>query len=180
VAAEDVDAVFVTHLHLDHCGTVALGRDDDIRPAFPNATYHWTSEEHRYWTEQPDSFVMKRGITGAVEDRFEARDSGAALAPGVTVVTMPGHTPGHAGVVLSSGDARAFLLGDGIACPAQLSEPEWSGMGDVDPKLARRSQEALAKEMEGGQALVGASHFPDLLFGRVLMGEGRRYWQPAT
>jgi hypothetical protein len=51
-------------------------------------------------------------------------------------------------------------------------------MGDVDPKLARRTQEALAKEVEGTDALVAATHFPGLTFGRVLRGEGRRYWQP--
>ncbi len=50
-------------------------------------------------------------------------------------------------------------------------------MGDLDPKLARRTQEAVAKELEGSGALVTAAHFPDLTFGRVLRGEGRRYWQ---
>jgi hypothetical protein len=59
----------------------------------------------------------------------------------------------------------------------QLEETEWSGMGDVDPKLARQSQEAVAREAEGGAALVGASHFPGLSFGRVLRGEGKRYWE---
>jgi hypothetical protein len=81
-------------------------------------------------------------------------------------------------VVLSSGDERAFILGDGISCPAQLEEPEWSGLGDVDPKLARASQEALGREVEGTGALVGTSHFPGLTFGRVMRGEGRRYWEP--
>src|SRR5207245_7661204 len=97
--------------------------------------------------------------------------------PGVTVIATPGHTPGHAGVILSSGHDRAFILGDAISCPVQLEEPEWSGMGDMDPKLARASQEAVAKEAEGSGALVGASHFPGLTFGRVLRGEGRRYWE---
>jgi glyoxylase-like metal-dependent hydrolase (beta-lactamase superfamily II) len=92
-------------------------------------------------------------------------------------MAMPGHTPGHAGVVLSWNNERAFILGDAISCPAQLEEPEWSGLGDIDAKLARRTQEALAQEVEGTGALVGASHFPGLTFGRVLRGEGRRYWE---
>jgi len=100
------------------------------------------------------------------------------LAAGVNVIATPGHTPGHAGVVLSSGGERAFILGDAISCPVQLEETEWSGMGDMDPKLARRTQEAVAREAESSGALLATSHFPDLTFGRVLRGEGRRYWQP--
>ena len=96
----------------------------------------------------------------------------------MNVIGTPGHTPGHAGVILSSGGERAFVLGDAISCPVQLEETEWSGMGDMDPKLARRTQEAVAQEIEGSGALLATSHFPGLTFGRVLRGEGRRYWQP--
>ncbi len=94
-------------------------------------------------------------------------------------MAMPGHTPGHAGIVLSSGTERAFVMGDAISCPVQLSESEWSGLGDVDSKLARQTQEAVALEAEASGALLGASHFPGLMFGRVLRGEGRRYWEAA-
>jgi glyoxylase-like metal-dependent hydrolase (beta-lactamase superfamily II) len=182
---EDVDVVFVTHLHIDHCGTCVADMYDAPRPAFPNAVYRWTSDENAYWQsdlvpEVPGNPFHHKKMIEVVADRFEAADGGASLAPGVDVIAMPGHTPGHAGVVLSSGGERAFLLGDGISCPAQLTEVEWSGLGDMDPKLARRSQEALAKEVEGSGALVGASHFPGLMLGRVLRGEGRRYWEPAA
>ncbi len=180
VTPEDVDVVFITHLHADHCGSAALQIDGEMRPAFPNATYRWTSTEQTYWSgELPAGSVARRDVFAAVAPRFEAADGGASIAPGVDVYSLPGHTPGHAGIVLSSGDARAFILGDAISCPAQLTEPEWSGLGDVDPKLARRSQEALAKEIEGSTTLLAASHFPGLTFGRVLTGEGKRYWQPV-
>ncbi len=183
VRPEDIDTVFVTHLHVDHCGSVALPHNDKLRATFPNATYRWTATEDAYWHENKPPLVDKsfsmEEMFAAVDGRYEAADDGAAIAPGVSVISLPGHTPGHAGVVLSSGTDRVFILGDAISCPVQLEEPEWSGMGDVDPKLARRSQEAVAKEAEGTGALVGASHFPGLTFGRVLRGEGRRYWQPV-
>jgi len=180
VKPEHVDVVFITHLHADHCGSAALSVDGQMRITFPNATYRWTSAEQTHWSgELPKGSVARRDIFAAVAPKFEAADGGTSLAPGVDVYAMPGHTPGHAGVVLSSGDARAFILGDGISCPVQLEEPEWSGLGDVDPKLARRSQEALMREVEGTGALVGTSHFPGLTFGRVMTGEGKRYWQPV-
>ncbi len=181
VKPEDIDTVFITHLHLDHCGTAATGGEGAMKPTFPNATYRWTSAEQEYWSgDLPPGTVVRKDIFAAVAPRYEAADGGSSLAPGIDVYAMPGHTPGHAGVVLSSGDARAFLLGDGVSCPAQLGEAEWSGLGDVDAKLARRTQEALMKEIEGKGALVGASHFPGLTFGRVMTGEGRRYWEPVV
>ena len=100
-----------------------------------------------------------------------------SIAPGITVIGTPGHTPGHAGVILSSGGERAFILGDAISCPVQLEEPEWSGMGDMDKDLARRSQEAVVREAEETGALLTAAHFPGLTFGRVLTGKGKRYWE---
>jgi glyoxylase-like metal-dependent hydrolase (beta-lactamase superfamily II) len=175
----DIDHVFLTHLHLDHCGTAAVEKDGAMTITFPNAAYRWTAAEQEYWAAQPPSRMNRKDIFDAVAPRWQPTDTGATIAPGVSVIGLPGHTPGHAGIVLASGAARAFILGDAISCPVQLEEPEWSGLGDLDKNLARATQEALAKEVEGTGALVGASHFPGLTFGRVLRGEGRRYWQPV-
>jgi glyoxylase-like metal-dependent hydrolase (beta-lactamase superfamily II) len=169
--------VFLTHSHIDHVGTAAL-KGGGGAPTFSNATYHLTSIEMEHWAKQPEAEIARHDVRQAIGSRFEAKDDGAEIAPGVNVIAMPGHTPGHAGVVLSSGEARAFILGDAVACPAQLTETEWSGAGDVDPAMARRSQEALMRELEGTGALIGAAHFPGLTFGRVMNGEGKRYWEP--
>ncbi|MEX2226339.1 MAG: MBL fold metallo-hydrolase [Dehalococcoidia bacterium] len=174
----DVDTVFLTHSHLDHVGTAAL-KSGGGAPTFPNATYHLTKTEMDFWAGRPVNDFGRHDVREAIASRFEAKEDGDAIVPGVNVIAMPGHTPGHAGLVLSSGDARAFVLGDAISCPVQLTETEWSGAGDVDPAMARRSQEALAREIEGTGALVGAAHFPGLTFGRVMSGEGRRYWEPV-
>jgi glyoxylase-like metal-dependent hydrolase (beta-lactamase superfamily II) len=186
VKPEDIDTVFVTHLHIDHCGTVAIVEGDKGRPTFPNATYRWSNDEHEYWTNHldnsfgtPEQKAYTKAMLAAVEGRVKTTSDGEALAPGINVIATPGHTPGHAGVIVSSGSQRAFILGDAISCPAQLSEPEWSGMGDMDKDLARRSQEAVAREAEATGALLTAAHFPGLTFGRVLTGDGKRYWEPV-
>ena len=183
VQPDDIDLVFVTHLHVDHCGNVAIAEGEAPRPTFPNATYRWTTSDHEHFSGErsfgtPDQKAYLRAMFEAVEGRFEAADDGASIAPGITVIGTPGHTPGHAGVILSSGGQRAFVLGDAISCPVQLEETEWSGMGDMDKELARRSQEAVVRELEGTDDLMTAAHFPGLTFGRVLRGEGKRYWEP--
>lgn len=183
VQPEDIDVVFLTHLHIDHCGTCIVGQEGALQPVFPNAVYRWTADEHAHWKQAPrppGSTFSVPAMLEALESRFEAADGGASIAPGVSVIAAPGHTPGHAGVVLSSGSERAYILGDAISCPVQLEETEWSGLGDVDPKLARRTQETVAREIESRSALLATAHFPGLTFGRVLRGEGKRYWEPVS
>jgi glyoxylase-like metal-dependent hydrolase (beta-lactamase superfamily II) len=185
VKPEDIDTVFVTHLHIDHCGTTVLLDGENARLAFPNAAYRWTADEQKHWTGSvlesafmtPEQKTYLKGMFGAIDDRFKPVADGETIAPGVSVIACPGHTPGHAGVVLSSGQERALVLGDAISCPVQLTETEWSGLGDMDPQLARKSQEVVVREAEASGALLTAAHFPGLTFGRVLMGEGKRYWE---
>ncbi|HUF54525.1 MAG TPA: MBL fold metallo-hydrolase [Dehalococcoidia bacterium] len=184
VQPEDVDIVLITHLHVDHAGNIAAPENGGWRPLFPNATLRWTTAENDYWAD-PDprsrspSFDCGSMIQ-AMADRFEPADDGASIAEGINVIATPGHTPGHGGIVLSSQGKRAFILGDAISCPVQLTETEWSGLGDLDPALARASQEAVIKEMESdGEVLLTAAHFPGLTLGRVIMAEGKRYWEPV-
>jgi glyoxylase-like metal-dependent hydrolase (beta-lactamase superfamily II) len=183
VKPEDIDILVITHLHVDHAGNIAAQEGEGWRPLFPNATLRWTTAENEYWAD-PDPRSRTPGFDAgamvkAMADRFEPAEDGAAIAPGVNMIATPGHTPGHAGIVLSSQGKRAFILGDAISCPVQLTETEWSGLGDLDPKLARASQEAVVKEIESDEALMTAAHFPGLTLGRVLMGEGKRYWEPV-
>jgi len=180
VMPEEIDTVFVTHLHVDHCGNVALPDENGTHhAAFPNATYRWTSAEQSFWSGAtgPQAPAV-HPVMAAVANQYEAADDGQVIAPGVNVIGTPGHTPGHASIVLSSQGKRAFILGDAIACPVQLEESEWSGMGDFDKALARRSQETVLREAEEKEDLLTAAHFPGLTFGRVLTGEGKRYWEP--
>jgi hypothetical protein len=69
-----------------------------------------------------------------------------------------------------------MLLGDVVHCPVELVDDEWDSMYDVDPALALRTRTALARELEGTDIPMAASHFPGLRFGRLLTGEGRRRW----
>lgn len=175
VDATEISTVFITHFHVDHVGWILTG--DKL--TFPNAEVAITAEELAFWqNDPPPNSMVRLDIIDAMSERTWLVSDGELIAPGVNVVALPGHTPGSAGLVISSGAERALLLGDAISCPVQLEESEWYSMADVDPDLAKTTREALWREVEGTETLVGAAHFPNLEFGRVLLGEGKRYFSP--
>jgi glyoxylase-like metal-dependent hydrolase (beta-lactamase superfamily II) len=173
----DVDTVVYTHMHSDHAGWTTTG---DSAVTFPNARHViGASAEWDFWREHQDVPFAPPADTvlNPIEDRVEIASDGQSVAPGVTLLATPGHTPGHQTVVVSSGTDRAVILGDIMHCPLQLGEPEWSVLFDVDAALARQTRERLLGELEGADVAVGCGHFPEAAFGRVLRGSGKRYWQ---
>jgi glyoxylase-like metal-dependent hydrolase (beta-lactamase superfamily II) len=176
----DITDVIATHLHFDHIGWVS----DRGEPFFPNATLRCASADLDFFMHERQERFMAMLFDlpeteerlAPVVDRIETWDSDTNLFPGVDVRLAPGHTPGSSVVVLSDGAARAMLLGDMVHCPLELSDDEFDLLVDVDMELAQRTRVAYARELEGGDIPVAASHFPELRFGRLLPGEGRRRW----
>jgi glyoxylase-like metal-dependent hydrolase (beta-lactamase superfamily II) len=176
VSPEDIDVLVCTHLHIDHCGWVIA---EDGRPGFPNATLWVGRGDWERFVENVEDLMLEHTRVGlralAEAGRVQLVDEDTTVAPGVSALLAPGHTPGHLVVVASHGDQRAVLLGDAISCPVQLDETDWAAISDVDPELARRTRDRLWRELEtSGDPAVGA-HFPELRFGRLLTGHGRRW-----
>jgi glyoxylase-like metal-dependent hydrolase (beta-lactamase superfamily II) len=176
-----VTDVLFTHLHLDHIGWAVT---EEV-PTFPNATYRCAHEDWTFFVDPggatPSPLAAIIGAPseaehlGPVAGRFEVWGEGNLL-PGVNVAAAPGHTPGSSVLVISSGTERALLIGDVAHCPVELVEPEWAALSDVDPELAARTREALAREYEGTDVPMAASHFEGMKFGRLLPAQGRRQW----
>jgi len=176
VRREDVDVVVCTHLHLDHAGWLV----QDGEPFFPNATVRFGAGDWERWVDgaREGDHVRESMLRLDARQRLEAiDDDGVQLAPGVTTRAAPGHTHGHQVIVVSSGDERALLLGDSITCPLQLEHEDWGAVSDMDPALARRTRELLWAELEGEHTTGVGAHFPELQHGRVLRGQGRKWFR---
>jgi glyoxylase-like metal-dependent hydrolase (beta-lactamase superfamily II) len=168
----DITDVVFTHLHFDHVGWAT--RKGAV--VFTNATYRCDSRDWAHFVG-PDPGATRK--LSPLADRMSFWDRSSPLLPGIDVLSAAGHTPGSTVVVVSSGTERALLLGDVVHCPVELLDDEWAGMADVDPELAKRTRNALARELEGTDTPVAAAHFPGLQFGRLLTGQGKRQWVVA-
>lgn len=175
VAPDDIDVVVCTHLHLDHAGWLV----QDGRPFFPNATVRFGAADWDRWVAgaREGDHVRESMLLLDAMQRLEPIDGDEVqIAPGITTRAAAGHTMGHQVLVVSSGDERALLLGDSITCPLQLQHEDWGAASDMDPALARRTRELLWRELEGEQTVGVGAHFPELQHGRVLLGQGRRWF----
>jgi glyoxylase-like metal-dependent hydrolase (beta-lactamase superfamily II) len=166
--------VVCTHLHSDHVGWLF---DLDARPVFGRASIWFGAGDWSLFVTGPEELRphLRAGFQ-APTARLRPIERETTVAPGVTAIPAPGHTPGHLCVVVSSGPERALLLGDAVTCPVQLGEPAWHSFGDVDPGRADRTREWLWRELGDGRTVGAGAHFPELRFGRVLTEAGRRRW----
>ncbi|HEY6868917.1 MAG TPA: MBL fold metallo-hydrolase [Novosphingobium sp.] len=182
VRPDEITDVVLSHLHPDHMGWVARGG----APFFPKARLwaHQADADFFLSESAPDesTFKIMLGVEPTrdrmlpVHDQIQLWDRDCTIAPGIDLRHMPGHTPGSSIAVISSGEERAMILGDVIHCPLELVDNEFAIMSDIDPAMAKRSKDILRMELEGANVHVSSSHFPGLEFGRLLKGEGKRYW----
>jgi len=184
VAPGDVDVVVLSHLHPDHVGGNVRPGDGGARLAFPDArhlvnetdwqAFHSPEVQEHFPFPFVDETVTPLETLGALE-LIGGRH---AVTDEITLTPAPGHTPGHMTARIESQGERALLVADALLHPAQITEPGWSSMFDMDRDQQRATREALLEELEADDVLFAASHFPDPAFGRVVREEGQRYWAP--
>ena len=176
-APAEIDTVFLTHLHPDHIGWIA----PEGKPYFENATVvygaaDWDPLIGSASPHEPGRIGLEAICAAGRSSPIEG--DMLRIAPGVTARHAPGHTPGHYVLIISSGVHRAYLLGDAVQCPLQLTETDIGFLTDVDGALAARTRESLFRELESDEhAAVGMDHFPGLEFQRILQGKGRQWFK---
>jgi glyoxylase-like metal-dependent hydrolase (beta-lactamase superfamily II) len=188
VRPDDIDAVVFSHLHRDHTGWIVDPATSGVegqtaKALFPRATHYLAEAEWDYWYSleagagpAPSSEQMEvlHPLISLVED-------GDTPIPGIDIMATPGHTPGHLSFVLSSGNERAVVLGDAVHCPIEIDEPELQFVVDVDPVLAQKTRAHIEAELTKPGTITAGPHFADLVFGRLLPGQGRSTWSfPAS
>lgn len=168
---EDIDYVFCTHLHLDHCGWHTRLVDGRWVPTFPRARYIFAREEFAHAEQNSRTSadpVFKENVLPVMEAGLGVLvDTDFALDECLYLESTPGHTPGHCAVRIASRGASGVITGDLIHSPVQCRFPEWNFIFDHNPGLAARTRRAFLERHADTGTLVLGTHFPLPSVGRL-------------
>lgn len=163
-----IDIVICTHLHFDHVGWNTIQVQGEWQPTFSRAQYFFCEDEYNYWRTHPDVEIEDdhAGIADSVEPIVAAGrallvPSDSMVTDGISFIPSPGHTPGHASVLIESEGQTALITGDAMHHPVQIACPAWGTESDTDSELASRSRRAILDRYAGTETLVIGSHFAE-------------------
>jgi glyoxylase-like metal-dependent hydrolase (beta-lactamase superfamily II) len=79
--------------------------------------------------------------------------------PHVTALPLPGHTPGHSGYMIASGNQSLLIWGDIVHVPeVQVPRPEVTLIYDLDPSQAAASRRRAFDMAATDRLLVAGMH----------------------
>jgi glyoxylase-like metal-dependent hydrolase (beta-lactamase superfamily II) len=174
VAPGNVDAIILTHCHPDHILGIV---NEDWNAVFPNAELLVPALDEHFWLRRDPSKVdneyqrleTERAQKAAAPYRGRTRTiSAGEVVLGVTMVPLPGHTPGHSGYMIEGGGKKLFLWGDIVHLPTfQPARPDAGLLFDVDLPLARETRKQTFERAIADGLEVGGGHLLAPGFARV-------------
>lgn len=189
-APEQIDEIWLTHLHPDHVG----GLVHDGQAVYPKAIVRAEDRELAFWLDktanQPkvdDS--VKGAFDGAAASlapyrasgRVQTFKPGATLLPGIRAVDLAGHTAGHTAYRVTSRGQTLLVWGDTMHVAAvQFADPKVTIHFDSTPAQAEAARARVFAEAARDGEWIAAAHiaFPGL--GHVRRDGAAYAWQPLT
>jgi glyoxylase-like metal-dependent hydrolase (beta-lactamase superfamily II) len=182
--AEQVDEVYLTHMHTDHIGGLMSG---DQR-AFPNAIVRVDKRETDYWLSEENMRVApaeaKRFFEASMASlspyreagKLKTFEGGADLIPGIQAQPAYGHTPGHAMFEVESKGEKLLLWGDIVHVAAvQFADPTVTVAYDVDRAEAEQEHWRVFDDAARNRYMIGGAHLPFPGLGHVRNNGDKTY-----
>lgn len=178
VDPQSVTDIFISHVHGDHVGGLVNAQG---ALAFPNATIHLSKPEWDFLSGMNAEAAKSVGLAqhaalvAAIKPKVAAFAPGADLIPGtVKAVEITGHTPGHSGYLITSGDNSLLYVGDSMHhFVVSVQKPDWTCGFDGDAKTSAESRGALLSRLAASGQRVYSVHFPFPGLGKIeKRGEG--------
>ncbi len=194
VDPKSIDVVLLSHLHPDHTNGI---RAADGSMAFPNAEIMVPSVDWAFWTSDENTakaqtnemmknyFANVKKTFAGIESKVTKYDWGKEVAPGITSIATPGHTPGHTSFAIASGNSKILIQSDVTNIPEFfLRNPDWHVVYDTDPDLAQATRHKFYDMASAEKATVVGFHFTFPCIGHVEK-DGAKYrlvpvaWNPV-
>jgi glyoxylase-like metal-dependent hydrolase (beta-lactamase superfamily II) len=186
---EQVDEVYITHMHSDHIGGLLA----DGKAAFPNAIVRADKRESDYWLSKANLDKAPAEGKGGFQNaqaalapyiqagKFKPFEGDTELVPGVKSHASYGHTPGHNTYVVESKGQKLVLWGDLMHVAAvQFASPEVAIHFDSDTKAAIAERKKAYAEAAKEGYLVAGAHLSFPAIGHI-RADGKGYvWIPLN
>jgi glyoxylase-like metal-dependent hydrolase (beta-lactamase superfamily II) len=182
---KNIDIVIMSHLHPDHTNGI---RAADGSMAFPNAEIMVPAKDWEFWMSEDNAakaqsnemmknyFANVKKIYTGIENKVTKYDWDKEIAPGITSIGTPGHTPGHTSFAVASGGAKVLISADVTNIPEFfLRNPDWHVAYDTDPDLAQKTRHKFYDMAAAEKATVVGFHFPFPAIGHVEKAGDKNY-----
>ncbi|MDE2427586.1 MAG: MBL fold metallo-hydrolase [Burkholderiales bacterium] len=188
-APEQVDEIYITHMHSDHIG----GLVDGDKAAFPNAIVRADQHDADTWLSKANMDKAPEDAKGGYQNamtalnpyiqagKFKPFSGNTELLPGISAIETPGHTPGHSIYKVESKGQTLMLWGDLMhVASVQFDNPAVTIQFDKDSKEAAVQRKKAYADAAEHSYLVGAAHLSFPALGH-LRKEGKGYaWVPLN
>ena len=153
--AEDVDYIYLTHLHGDHVG----GLVKDGKAAFPDSKLYIGRVEYEAWMAmEPSKIESLVSILELYKDRTVLFEFGDELPGGVLAISAVGHTPGHTAFRKGS----MLIVGDIMhAAALQMVDPSINAIYDMDQEQSAKTRAEMIDYAKENKLLMCGMHMPD-------------------
>ncbi len=106
-------------------------------------------------------FAGARTVFDKLNRKVTQYEAGKEVAPGITSVATPGHTPGHMSYVVASGNAKVYVQADVTNHPALFARnPGWHAFFDQDPQMAEATRRKVYDMLVAEKMMVQGFHYP--------------------
>ena len=143
----DIDFVMCTHLHPDHVGWNTRLENGRWVPTFPRARYLMGRIEFDYWKDVrvPAVAAIFDDSVRPVADAglIDLIDPGHDIGSEFSILSTPGHSPGHSLLRVESCGESAMFIGDIVHHPLQIAVPDCNSFACMDALLARQTRKRI-------------------------------------